>query len=349
MEVITSAPQCVVFENNPHIDKLSISDKKYIPQDSSGNWQNYFVGRGLEYDAFYHLSHSVETVGALFTGQTQFYWPHELRKKFCFQNYLERIHDICEVPYKFGPLFFPTDAEKEKAAETKKVIGEKCIGWVISGTRLDKIHPYAGMIIAQLIREVAPVVVLGAPGKNFESAAALQEDCRRFNGNDTGFFSAVSPASTPDEQDPRGEKKFDFPIRRLLTLSQACDLIITPDTGPAWATAFEPNKKVLMVSHASHENIGKHWKNTVTLQADAERVPCFPCHQLHEFFQGDPNRFGTCTPNKEKSGAACITDISTQCVITAAKAAWGDKPSQKKLFKYWASNVASPHGEWTYR
>lgn len=306
VEVLSGPPQYTVFENNPYIDKLTVIDKASIPNDSSGNNANYFWGRGKEYDAWFHLSHSCETTRALFVGQTHFYWPASFRRKFCGQSYLETIHDICEVPYEFGPLFFPTDAEKELALKTKKMVGEKFIAWVISGTRIDKLHPYASMIVAQLIREVAPVVAMGAPGKDFGLAKAMQEDVLRFNGNDKGFHVAIS----------ENPEKPNWGPRRELSFAQVADVVVTPDTGPGWAVAFEQNKKVALVSHASAENITKGWVNTITLHADQVRVPCWPCHQLHDSMV-------TCTWNREKTAAACISDIGTQVIVKAVKDQFG--------------------------
>jgi len=91
-----------------------------------------------------------------------------------------------------------------------------------------------------------------------------------------------------------------------------CDLVITPDTGTWWAVAMEPLPKILMVSHASAENIGKHAVNTMVLHADPGRVKCFPCHRLH-------SDFTTCTPNFENNGAACISDISVNTIVETAR------------------------------
>src|SRR5208337_5005699 len=99
----------------------------------------------------------------------------------------------------------------------------------------------------------------------------------------------------------------NWPIRRVLSFAQACDIVIGPDTGPMWGVAYESNYKVLMLSHGSVENVSKHWVNTVSLHADTARVPCYPCHQLH-------NTGETCTPNRDKNGSACISDISVETV-----------------------------------
>ena len=81
--------------------------------------------------------------------------------------------------------------------------------------------------------------------------------------------------------------------------------------GPA---AFEDIPKVIMLSHASEENITKGWLNTITLHADPERVDCWPCHRLHS----DPS---TCRKAKDKdvNAAACMADISVETIVQSVK------------------------------
>jgi ADP-heptose:LPS heptosyltransferase len=305
VEVLTRKPMGVVFENNPHIDKLSFVDEEFLPKNDIGAWQRYFEGRAKEYQAFFHLSHSCETTRALFIAQTAFYWPASMRRKLCGQNYIETVFDICECPYDgIGErVFFPTDEEHAKAEETKKVTGERFIAWVISGTRLDKIYPYASPTIAQLVRDVAPVVMLGAGPRDFEYAKLIMEDVIKINGSPKDLHLGLSPADT----DPPS-----WPPRRLLTFAQHAVLVISPDTGPAWSVAFEEMPKIMLLSHASAENITKYWTNTTTLHAEQIEVPCWPCHRLHD----TP---ATCVPNKEKNGAACISAIKVQTIIEAAE------------------------------
>jgi ADP-heptose:LPS heptosyltransferase len=89
----------------------------------------------------------------------------------------------------------------------------------------------------------------------------------------------------------------------------AADVVVSPDTGIAWAAAFEPMPKIIMVSHASPENITKHWTNTTTLHADPSRVPCWPCHRLH-------NDMSTCVSAKDNpNSSACMTDIKVETVV----------------------------------
>jgi ADP-heptose:LPS heptosyltransferase len=303
-EVITSDPAWTVFENNPHIDKLSVKSKIEIDGYNMDNWQKWFRGRADEYDVFCHLSHSVEVALAYFPAQTPFYWPPHVRRRLCDRNYLEFAHDIAGVPYEFGPLFHPTAAEAEHARETKDRIGPgPVVGWAISGTRLDKLHPFLPGMVARALKELdVSIVLLGAPGKNFEAAKVVRDHVERTNGSDNRLFVAIST----------GHPVPEWPIRRTLSFAQVCDVIVTVDTGLSWAVAFEKMPKIVMLSHASPENITKHWLNTVTLHARQDRVPCWPCHQLH-------NDLSTCTPNRENNGAACMTDISVEQVIVALR------------------------------
>jgi hypothetical protein len=69
-----------------------------------------------------------------------------------------------------------------------------------------------------------------------------------------------------------------------------------------------------MLSHASPENITKHWTNTTTLHADQGHVPCWPCHRLH-------TDGSTCVANHDNDGPACMADISIDTIVRAVKTA----------------------------
>jgi ADP-heptose:LPS heptosyltransferase len=308
-EVISSEPNHVVYLHNPHIDKLSVKNvERDLPQNDLAAWQKWFESRASEYDVFLHASHTCEGRHAVFPTMTSFWWPVEYRRKLCAGSYLETVHDIAGVPYEFGPLFYASDEEKHNAAQVKQTIGPRCIVWIVSGTRIDKVYPYSPMAIARIIREVgAPVVVMGGPSdKELSMVHAIRDSVERQNGTRKGLHLAV-PASGGDKS---------WPLRTSLAFAQSCDLMVSPDTGPAWACAFEPTAKIIMVSHASAENITKHWRNTTTLHADNDRVPCWPCHRLHN----DPS---TCVVNKDGNGAACISDISVETLVSTVAKVWG--------------------------
>ncbi len=311
-EVITAEPNHVVYLHNPHIDKLSVKKpERDLPVNDMPGWQKWFESRANEYDVFLHASHSCEGRHAMFPTMTGFWWPQDYRRKMCAGSYLETVHDIAGVPYEFGPLFYSSDEEKKNAATVKKTIGDKCICWIVSGTRIDKVYPYATMAIARIIKEVGvPVVLMGGPTEMENSMVnAIRDSVALQNGSRDGLHLAVPPVGG-------GEKA--WPLRVSLSFAQACDLVISPDTGPAWAVAFEPMPKIIMVSHASAENITKHWCNTTTLHADTDRVPCWPCHRLH-------NDISTCVPNAQNNGAACISDISVEKLVSTVAKVWKEQ------------------------
>jgi FkbM family methyltransferase len=315
IDVITAMPQGVVFENNPFVDKLSIKEPKDIP--GGQGWQDWFRSRGNEYDAFANLSHSCEVSLALVPSQTQSQWPSSARRKYYGHSYLEFVHDVVGVPYEFGPLFFPTEEERDQAIVTKRKLGGgPVIGWCLNGSRVDKNYPKAPTTIARLIKELgAQVIMFGAPPPHpdFARAQQTQEYVTHQNGDDKGLHLALSP----DGNNP------SWPIRRILAQLIQCDLVIGPDTGQLWAVAFEAVPKIMLHSHASVENICKHWLKTTSLHANPETVPCHPCHLLHDQIDSclDEQRRHGLRPDAEEKGAACISSISVEAIIRAAIAA----------------------------
>lgn len=298
-----------VFENNPFISKLTKARDDDIPKDSMPSWQGWFAKRAREYAHFVNLSHSCETLVALPQSQTAFYWPDEWRRKHCGGSYLDAVADICGVEPCFGdPLFYPTEEEWQKAAETKAKVGEKVIGWCVAGSRLDKYHPRSPMIVGRLIHELGlPVIMFGAGQREMDVVKATLDHCEKTYGTIDG----VHEARTTYAEDGK-TKVIDWPIRRSLTQLLCCDLVITPDTGLLWAAGFEDMPKIALLSHATPENITKYFKNTVSLHADPERVPCWACHRLHDTIE-------FCKPNKQNDGAACISDVSPEAILDAAR------------------------------
>lgn len=312
-EMITSPPFHTVYHHNPYIDKLTVKvPERDLPQNDQLAWQKWFEARAQEYEIFAHLSHSCEVRHACFPGSTMFYWPAEYRRAQLGGSYLETAHDIVGAPHDFGPLYFVSEEEKQEALKIKAQVGDKCIGWVICGTRLDKMYPYAALAIQRITQELKiPVIMFGSSSeKEYSSAEAIKAHVERSNGNRKLLHSAVPATQLPDDQKPT--------IRTALALLHQCDLVVAPDTGPAWAVAMEQLPKVIKVSHASAENITKHWVNTTTLHADPDRVPCWPCHRLHD-------KPDTCVANKEGNGAACISDIGVDRLLAAVDAAWNKK------------------------
>jgi ADP-heptose:LPS heptosyltransferase len=153
------------------------------------------------------------------------------------------------------------------------------------------------MLVAKLVRELRVAVIMFGSETDKPLVTHVQDFVKDFNGGVQGMHAAISP----DPDNP------SWPIRRSLATIQACDLVIGPDTGLMWGVAMEPVPKIMLLSHASPENITKHWRDTTTLHTDPERVPCWPCHQLHDGTE-------TCRKAENVEASACIADISHETV-----------------------------------
>jgi FkbM family methyltransferase len=311
LEVITREPCHVVFENNPYVDKLTVWKKDEVIQDY-GAWTRQMAARLAEYDFGIHLSHTCESVLALFEHQTQFGWPKKAREKLCGESYLGFIHDLCDLPHNFAPAFYPTEWEIVKAHDViegyRRVRNAPCVGWVLAGSRVDKAYPGSAAAISRLLELGLNVVMFGAPGREFLMAKEIERQVVEIMGKDKRGSAEGLHLCMSDNWD-----KPNWPIRRSLTQIQLCDLVVSPDTGPAWAVAMLQIPKVILVSHASPKNITHGWVRTTTLHADPERVECWPCHQLHD-------RWETCNKAKDVEAAACMADISVQSVVSAVRA-----------------------------
>ena len=309
LEVLTKQPHGVIFENNPNVDRVVYKEDDEFPQSGAEDWQNWFVLRAKEYEAFYHFTHTCEFRAALFPGMTEFWRPASFRRKYCGHNYLEIVHDACELPYNpIGTRFYPTEAEYTRAQETsaekiRKGHAGPLIAWVCAGSRVDKRHPRAGLAVARMIRELdATVMLVGSFGQDLLIAQEIEKQVRHLNGNLDRFGICINLTKESDV----------WPMRRSMTQITLCDLVVTPDTGPQWVVAPLSMPKIVLLSHASPENITKHSVNTTSLIADQSRVPCFPCHRLHTDFK-------TCVPNQDNDGPACVSDVSVEAIVQAAK------------------------------
>lgn len=309
VEMITSESAGAVFLNNPFIDKLSVRVDGAMP-----GGPDWFAMRACEYDLFVNLSYSMEGLQAARKNEPMFYWPDEFRRKRCNGSYLETAHDIVGVPYEFGPLFFPLEEEIQKAQQDKaKQFGGKYLLWALAGSRIDKTYPFTAHTIARIIKELKiTVVMMGHGEQQWEYANAVQTEVTRTNSTDDGLILALTPpkqlGTNVEEGGPR-----HWGLRRSLATALQSDIVVTPDSGIGWAVAMEAMPKIMLLSHASENNITKHWINTTTLHADPYRVPCWPCHKLHDTID-------TCVKAKHvtnATAAACISDINVEDIIQA--------------------------------
>lgn len=315
VEVLCDAPWGCMWENDPHVAKLTELPEGTLPKDQIA-WNEWMRKRCKEYERFVNLSHTCEAALAFQVIQSCFDWPAKVRRDWCNKNYLEHAHDVAGVEHDFtiGPRFYPTEDEVNDAWRVKRTVGPRVIGIPISGSRLDKTWPWLPQLCAKVLRELRiPIILFGGNGKDVEMSDRVGETVELQNGNRDGLHCCISK-DTP-------ELKVKWSVRRNLAQIMTCDMVISPDTGLAWGVAMQEMPKIVLLSHASPTNITKHWVNTTTLHADQERVPCWPCHLLHA-------DLSTCVKAEKVDASACISDIHDSVVMDHIKASF-DKSDRR--------------------
>lgn len=285
--------------NDPHIDKIIIQGTEQVPNLAL---PLFWKALKAKYDKFINLSESVEGTLLALEGRAPHGWPHALRHKMLNVNYNEFMHDLAGLPYEFSQKFYPTDFEKSWAVGEKKRIGGKVILWSLSGSAVHKTWPYLDNVIARLMMDnpEAKVVLVG------------DELCQLL---EQGW-----------ENEPRVIRRSGkWSIRQSLAFAQVADIVVGPETGLMNAVGFEDMPKVIMLSHSSVENLTKHWKNTVSLEA--KNTVCFPCHQMHYSFD-------FCFQDEKTGTARCQADIPPTEVYDAIASFLGGRSKVHKLMGY---------------
>jgi ADP-heptose:LPS heptosyltransferase/predicted SAM-dependent methyltransferase len=278
--VMTTPKGQDIIKEDPNVNDWYIQDNDQVPNHMLSDFWDY---QSKKFDKFINLSESVEGTLLAMPGRANHMWPHEVRHKYLNLNYLEFTAELAGVPYKSEARFYPTIAENITAGE-RLLPGGLNIMWALAGSSVHKFYPWQDAVIARLLTE--------------------QPNCRIFlTGEPTCKILEVGWEKEPRIVPLAGE----LSIRDTLALARRCDVVVGPETGVLNAVAFENNRKVVLLSHSSIENLPKHWTNTAALSAP---VPCYPCHRMHytrEF----------CPEDKETGASVCQRMIDPGDVFSA--------------------------------
>ena len=286
-----------ILESDPNVDELIVQKTNQVPNDClTPYWKK------LEkcFDKFVQLSESIEKSlllspdkeemlrGELIMakGSPDFHLSKEEIHKKCNVNYMERTHDIAGLPYKFLPKFYPTLEEKKFARrQRKKIKSKRIILWALSGSSVHKVYPWTDAVISRML----------------------------MNRKDVSFVTVGDGLCELLEAGWENEKRVvtksgNWSVRETLAFLDVCDLVIGPEPGVLNAPSPLECHKTVLLSHSSHENLSKHWKNTTALGPEDYPDYCFPCHKMH---------YGcnTCNRDKETGGAMCAAKINPKNVV----------------------------------
>lgn len=303
----------LLLRHDPHVDAFMVQDKDQVPNLELPHFWDYWAGR---FDRFINLCESVEGTALKMPGRRDYYFPESWRRRTCDVNYLELTAELAELPFHPEHRFYASDDEaafvaKEIAILGKQqnpnwVIGEKwvrpfVIMWALSGSSVHKTYPHQDAVIARILTEIpnAHIITVG------DDASRILE---------VGW-----------EEEPRVHLRCgELCLRDTLALAKVCDMVIGPETGVLNAVAFEPNAKVVLLSHSTEKNLTRDWVNTEALHT--EITPCYPCHRLH-----NDHRF--CPEHAESGTAMCQWDLPPATVWEAVQRAYTATGTVRKILE----------------
>jgi ADP-heptose:LPS heptosyltransferase len=264
-----------ILRNDPNIDEFFVQEDNQVPNKELDRYWAYLAGK---FEKFICLSESVEGALLAMPGRKEFRWAKEFRDMVMGVNYLEGIHALSGVPFHPAPKFYRSAAEKKWSSKYRAKLGLNnfVIMWSIAGSSVHKIYPHMNTVMARMLHQY----------------------------KDVKFILVGDHLSSVVEYHWTNEKRVirkcgKWSIRESLSMAKECDLVIGPETGVMNAVSFEAMPKILLLSHSSRENIGKHWKQTAQIEPTTD---CYPCHQLHFGFD-------TCQRDEETGTAKCAASI----------------------------------------
>jgi len=280
-----------LLEHDPHIDEWYMIDHGQIPNVELGTFWRVTASR---YDKFINMNESVEGTFLAIPGRPQHIWPHRLRHKMLNKNYAEFAADLSEIPFVPEGQFYPTndeiaaamgrlvEARSPLAPALTKAEPVFVIMWSLAGSSPHKFTPHQDTVLRIIMGTLKRAVVIMVG----DDACKILE---------AGWENEARITKLSGE----------LQIRDTLTLAQQVDLVIGPETGVLNAVCYHEVPKVVMLSHSSHENLTKHWKNVYPIPGVA---PCAPCHQLHY-----SNEF--CPQDKTLGGAVCQSGVDPMALF----------------------------------
>lgn len=285
--LFSSLPGADVVKHDPHIDDLVLFDRDQVPNANLVDFWNY---QRKKFDKFVNLSESVEGTLLAMTGRAVHAMPPQVRHALMNVNYLDFQHDIAEVPRVNQCWFYATEEEKAWAKKLRARCPGPVVLWALAGSAVHKTWPYLDEALASiLVNYPTTTVVL------------------------TGGADSVILESGWENEPRVWKTSGKWTIRQTLAFLAECDVVIGPETGVLSAAAFMPMRKIVFLSHSTHENLTRDWANCVALTSrgtvcpgrGADVVPA--CHILHYSFEH-------CKQDQRTGCAQCQADLGMEQV-----------------------------------
>jgi SAM-dependent methyltransferase len=281
--LFASPPGSDVVLHDPNIDEMILFDKDQVPNADLGSFWDW---QKKKFDKWVNLSESVEGSLLAMKGRTMFEWTPVARHAMLNKNYIEMAHKIAGVPYELNIKFYATDDEKAWAKKQRAHIGaDQLVMWSLAGSSVHKTWAGLDHIIASVLVTYpkASILLVGGP------------ECVML---EAGW-----------ENEPRVFRTCGkWTIRQTFAMLAETDLLIGPETGVLNAAACMDMEKIIFLSHSTHENLTRDWKNVTALTSSDTTCPgrgkneAPACHQMHY-------GFGDCKRDEASGVAQCQADI----------------------------------------
>jgi ADP-heptose:LPS heptosyltransferase/predicted SAM-dependent methyltransferase len=281
--VFASPPGSDVVQHDPNIDELVLFDKDQVP---NGDLGAFWATQAKKFDKFVNLSESCEGSFLALPGRAQHAWPPSVRHRHMDYNYVQFCHDLAGLPHNPQIHFYATDDEKAWAKKVRSSMGKQVIMWSLSGSSVHKTWAGLDNIIASVMvtHPDTHVVLVGGPEgvileQGWENEPRVHRTCGKWS------------------------------IRQSLAFLAECDVVIGPETGVLNAAACMDLIKIVFLSHSTHENLTRDWKNVISIESENTSCPgrgenaAPACHQLHY-------GWAHCKKHEESGVAQCQADIT---------------------------------------
>lgn len=272
-------------KRDPYVDEIIIHETDSIP---SNELQDYWDELARGYDKFINLSGSIEDNLLIADTDERFgYWDKKTRHMKCNRNYYEETliwGGYDPKDYNKNPTLYFSPFEHQQAKRIrKKHRGKFLILWTLSGSSLHKSYPYTEYVLQKLLDEHEDIMVFFVGDIACELLQFTHPRVKGYSGK--------------------------WPIRKSLIMTQYSDLVVGPETGVLNAAAGLEVPKIILLSHSTHENLSKHWKNVTPLTS---LVKCYPCHVLHF-------SLNTCPLDHRLKTPVCMTELPAKMVYNSIK------------------------------
>jgi ADP-heptose:LPS heptosyltransferase/predicted SAM-dependent methyltransferase len=259
-----------VLRHDPNIDRLVQLPNGAL---SDGELHAYWMHEAGKYDKWINLVGSVEQRLLYHQSSNEFFLPHPLRHRFGNVNYLEMVHDYAGVPHDFHQQFYATAEEQAMVRQFRGMLPEGPLVVVNAcGSGPAKTWPHLQAFLQRMADAHIATVVLG--------------DLRDLRLEEVEPYVAIVGN--------------EWPVRIALAFAQTADAVVGTESMILNSVASLDVLKVALLSHSSNENLTKHWRNTVALEAS---VPCHPCHRIHADMT-------FCAKDTATGRAACMASYS---------------------------------------